>query len=72
MGWCDDPNSKNYNKLIKINKKKSNMKNLFRKDNKYDLLILIKYNYKKLKEIKGVHIFLHLTKIILLQGLCSS
>ena len=31
MGWCDDVNSKNYNKLIKINKKIKHEK-LFRKN----------------------------------------
>ena len=63
MGWCDDPNSKHYNKLIKIEKNlKSSYEKLYRKDSKYDLLILIKYNYKKVKKNKGSAIFLHLTK----------
>ena len=63
MGWCNDPNSKNYNKLIKIKKNlKSRYEKLYRKDYKYDLLILIKYNYKKVKRNKGSAIFLHLTK----------
>ena len=46
MGWCDDIKSKNYNKLIII-KKKIKHEKLFRNDNKYDLLIPIKYNFKK-------------------------
>ena len=46
MGWCDDVNSKNYNKLIKINKKIKHEK-LFRKNIIYDLLIPINYNTKK-------------------------
>ena len=63
MGWCDDPKSKFYNKLIKIGKKtKFNYEKLFRKDYKYDLLILIKYNYEKVIKHKGSAIFLHLTK----------
>ena len=63
MGWCDDPESKNYNKLIKIKKNlKLSYEKLYRKDSKYDLLILIKYNYKKVKKNKGSAIFLHLTK----------
>ena len=63
MGWCDDPNSKYYNKLIKIKKNlKISHEKLFRKDSKYDLLILIKYNYKKTYKNKGSAIFLHLTK----------
>ena len=63
MGWCDDPNSKKYNKLIKIKKNlKISYEKLFRKDNKYDLFILIKYNYNKIIKKKGSAIFLHLTK----------
>ena len=63
MGWCDDPESKYYNKLIKIKKNfKSSFEKLFRKDRKYDLLILIKYNYKKIIKNKGSAIFLHLTQ----------
>ena len=63
MGWCDDPKSQFYNKLIKIKKKpKFSYEKLFRKDFKYDLLILIKYNYEKVIKHKGSAIFLHLTK----------
>ena len=47
MGWCDDIHfPKKYNKLIKI-KKKIKHEKLKRKDHKYDLLIPIKYNFKK-------------------------
>ena len=63
MGWCDDSSSRHYNKLIKIKKNlKLSYEKLYRKDSKYDLLILIKYNYKKVKKNKGSAIFLHLTK----------
>jgi len=63
MGWCDDPNTKLYNKLIKIKKNlKIKYEKLYRKDNKYDFLILIKYNFKKTIKFKGSAIFLHLTK----------
>ena len=61
MGWCDDVNSKNYNKLIKINKKIKHEK-LFRKNFIYDLLIPINYNTKKTVRKKGSAIFIHLTK----------
>ena len=37
-------------------------KKLFRKDHKYDLLIPIKYNFKKKIVGKGSCIFLHLTR----------
>ena len=61
MGWCDDVNSKNYNKLIKIDKKTRHEK-LFRKNITYDLLIPINYNTDKPIRKKGSAIFIHLTK----------
>ena len=62
MGWCDDVKSKkNYNKLIDI-KKKLHHEKLYRKDNKYDYLIVLDYNLKKPVNGKGSAIFLHLTK----------
>ena len=62
MGWCDDISfPEKYNKLIKIEKKFRHEK-LQRKDNKYNLLIPIKYNYKKPITGKGSCIFIHLTK----------
>ena len=61
MGWCDNPlDKKNYNKLIKI-KKKLKYEKLFRADKKYDFLIPILYNTKKIIPGKGSAIFLHLT-----------
>ena len=61
MGWCDDIyDKKNYNKLI-ITKKNIRHEKLFRKDNKYDLLVPISYNRKKRIIGKGSAIFLHLT-----------
>ena len=61
MGWCDDVNiPKYYNKLIKIDKK-IRCERLYRQDYKYDLLILIKYNFKKPTIPNGSCIFLHLT-----------
>ena len=63
MGWCDDPKSKYYNRLIRIRKNlKVGYEKLFRNDDKYNLLIPIKYNYKKVTKNKGSAIFLHLTK----------
>ena len=60
MGWCDDVNDKNYNRLIKVNKKIKHEK-LFRRNNIYDLLIPINYNTKKIRRNKGSAIFIHLT-----------
>ena len=62
MGWCNDIRyPKKYNKLFKI---KRNIKHekLRRKDNKYDFLIPIKYNFKKPIAGKGSCIFIHLTQ----------
>ncbi len=62
MGWCNDIRfPKKYNKLFKIDKKIKHEK-LKRKDFKYDLLIPIKYNFKKPIIGKGSCIFIHLTK----------
>ena len=62
MGWCDDTRfPKKYNKLFKIQKNIKHEK-LKRKDNKYDLLIPIKYNFKKPVIGLGSCIFIHLTK----------
>ena len=60
MGWCDDPSNKNYNKLITI-KKKINCENLYRKDHKYERIIPIHFNTKKIIPGKGSAIFIHLT-----------
>ena len=62
MGWCDDIcYPKKYNRLIKIDKKLKH-EQLKRKDYKYDLLIPVKYNFKKPVVGKGSCIFIHLTK----------
>jgi len=62
MGWCNDIRfPKKYNKLIKIEKKIKHEK-MRRKDYKYDLLIPIKYNFKKPISGRGSCIFVHLTK----------
>ena len=61
MGWCDDlTNKKFYNKLIRVNSKVKHEK-LYRADYKYDFLIPINYNKKRILE-KGSAIFIHLTR----------
>ena len=61
MGWCNDiKNKKYYNRLIKINKKIKHEK-LFRRDYKYDFMIPINYNTKKIELGNGIAIFLHLS-----------
>ena len=52
MGWCDDPLSKNYNKLIKLPSKFGHEK-LYRKDKLYDLILILNYNFKPIIKNKG-------------------
>jgi L,D-peptidoglycan transpeptidase YkuD (ErfK/YbiS/YcfS/YnhG family) len=61
MGWCDDVNSKFYNKQIEINKKISYEK-LYRKDNVYDIIVVLNYNINPIIKGKGSAIFLHVAK----------
>ena len=60
MGWCDDPKSKKYNSLINI-KEKIKHEKMYRKDSKYDLVLIINYNLNKPIPYKGSAIFIHLT-----------
>ena len=46
MGWCNEPTDKKYNSLINTREKIRHEK-LYRKDNKYDIVIIIDYNLKK-------------------------
>ena len=59
MAWCDDSNNKKYNTEIKTNNKNLR-ENLHRKDHKYDYLISISHNEKKIPG-KGSAVFIHLT-----------
>jgi len=63
MGWCDDVNSKKYNKEIKL-PYSYRAERLHRKDGIYDILINIKYNQNPTIKGKGSAIFLHLTNKI--------
>ena len=61
MGWCDDPKSKKYNQLIKLSNKYSHEK-LYKKNNTYDLLLVLDYNMKPIVKNKGSAIFIHVAK----------
>ena len=61
MGWCDDPISKKYNKLVLIPFGYSHEK-LFRKDNIYDAILVLDYNMRPIKKNKGSAIFIHISK----------
>ncbi len=60
MAWCDDPNNQKYNSEIKTYGKKLK-ENLYRRDHKYDYIISISHNEKKIPN-KGSAIFVHLTE----------
>ncbi len=60
MVWCDDPSNQNYNKLT-FSKKKTK-ESLYRKDNLYDLIIVINYNIKPVIKNKGSAIFIHVAR----------
>jgi L,D-peptidoglycan transpeptidase YkuD (ErfK/YbiS/YcfS/YnhG family) len=60
MGWCDDPKSKKYNQLVKI-PNKYGYEELNRKDNIYDLLLVLNYNMKPIIKNKGSAIFIHVS-----------
>jgi len=60
-GWCDDPNSKFYNKQIKLPSKFSHEK-LYRNDNLYDLILVSNYNMNPIIKNKGSAIFIHVAK----------
>tara|TARA_B100000886_G_scaffold257072_1_gene182222 strand:+ start:2048 stop:2539 length:492 start_codon:yes stop_codon:yes gene_type:complete len=61
MGWCDDARSKSYNKLIR-SPFKFTFEKLFRKDNMYDILLVLNFNMSPIKKHKGSAIFIHVAK----------
>ena len=61
FGWCDQPDSKFYNRLIDIPNKLSHEK-LYRKDNIYDVIIVLNYNMYPTIQYKGSAIFIHVAK----------
>jgi L,D-peptidoglycan transpeptidase YkuD (ErfK/YbiS/YcfS/YnhG family) len=61
MGWCDDPKSKKYNKLIKLPFKGSAEK-LYKEDNSYDIILVLNYNFNPIRKGKGSAIFIHVAK----------
>ena len=61
MGWCDDPKSDKYNQLIKL-PFKYNHEKLFRKENIYDIILVLNYNMRPVKKNKGSAIFIHIAK----------
>lgn len=58
MGWCDDPKSYFYNRLVKIPNKFS-YERLYRKDSFYNIIIVLDYNLNPIIKNKGSAIFIH-------------
>ena len=56
--WCDDPMDLNYNKFLK-GQYNASCENLWRKDNLYDLLVVIGYNDSPVIPFRGSAIFIH-------------
>ena len=61
IGWCDDINSKYYNRKIELPNKSGHEK-LYRQDNIYDIIVVLNYNINPVIKNKGSAIFLHIAK----------
>ena len=51
MGWCNDSKSSKYNRLIRY-PFKFNSEKLYRKDNIYDIILVLNYNTNPIKKRK--------------------
>lgn len=60
-GWCDDPTSRNYNRLIRLPSRRS-AEGLKRADRLYDLVLVLGYNDLPRVKGKGSAIFVHLAR----------
>lgn len=61
IGWCDDPKSKKYNKQITL-PYKYNHEKLYRRDNIYDIVLVLNYNINPIIKNKGSSIFIHVAR----------
>ena len=61
MVWCDDSRSKKYNQLT-VSPSSYNYEKLYRKDNIYDLVLVLNYNMNPIKKDKGSAIFIHVVR----------
>ena len=61
MVWCDDPRSQKYNQLVKL---PSNFRHekLYKKENIYDIVLVLNFNMSPTKKNKGSGIFIHVAK----------
>ena len=61
MGWCNDPKSKFYNRLVKL-PFAFNCEKLFRNESIYNLILVLNYNMNPIIKNKGSAIFIHIAK----------
>ena len=61
MGWCDDPRSNSYNKIIRLPTKYS-FEKLYKKENIYDIILVLNFNMNPIVKNKGSAIFIHVAK----------
>jgi len=61
MGWSNDPRSEQYNKLIKL-PSAYNFEKLYKKDNTYDIILVLDYNMRPIVKNKGSAIFIHVAR----------
>ena len=61
FGWCNDTRSKSYNKLIKF-PFKYRAERLYKRNNTYDIILVLDYNMKPILKNKGSAIFIHISK----------
>ena len=61
MGWCDDPKSNYYNKIVKLPFVYSHER-LYKKENTYDIILVLNYNMNPVIKNKGSAIFIHVAK----------
>ena len=61
IGRCDDSRSKKYNQLVRLSSEYS-CERLYRKENIYDLILVLNYNMRPIVKNKGSAIFIHVAK----------
>ena len=61
MGWCNDPKSKQYNKLVELPFIFTH-EELYKKENIYDIILVLNYNMNPIKKNRGSAIFIHVAK----------
>lgn len=60
-GWCDDPGDKNYNRYI-VFPCSASAEHLWRRDDIYDVIVVLGYNDEPIIPGKGSAIFMHVAR----------